>query len=249
MTEKKQKDPVDKTKKEADARTVEDEVTGVDESVLEFKSVPSSAGGFVHPFDGYPYGPKITLETFDIRGTKQGEAKVCTTFIVAVSPSFIPNEDVSGRNVQIAEHKLGNVTTLSGTFKVMKPSGEMHSVSLGTYHSRMLVCYEPPYSGDNYDVVFDRLIRLPSGAERYCAVVPYHSLRAQLMFTMNWKDDPPTMMADKRYDFLDLNQRRPLRRLFQNVVSRNISREKMAAMVSGEVEASDTDLNKIQTDA
>lgn len=251
-------DPVAAKKQELNEQKVEQEVVELDLSGLKFETIPDSRAKMPPPFEGYDYGPKVKIYTRDFHGNiikvrnadgkLQDYHEVSTTFIVGVNPASEPAPDPSNLNYQVQQHKMKKVKVRDGMFDIMQPDGESKSVSLGTYHSRVLRCYEPPYSGDNYDVVFDREIVLDNGAKVKIAVVPQHSLRAQLAFFLNHKTDPPAIMVDKRYMFPDLRQISKLRAMFSRLIARNLSQEKLAAMVSGEIEATDEGLAKLPSE-
>jgi hypothetical protein len=236
MAEKKT-DPAAKVREEKDKQ---ENVAGVKEfdpgniSSLTFETISQKKARMPHPFEGYPYPEKIQVGV----DAKKKPLMICPTYLISLNPANVPNEDASGRGMVIQKIDAKGKPIEGSTFVA----------DLGTYHSRVLRCYEPPYSGDNYDVVFDRYFETDQGLRVFYAVVPYHSLRAQLMYWTDWKKDPPLHLADQRYAFADAGQAARLRDLYLKIISPKIKVEQMSEMISGGTDASEAQLNTIQTE-
>lgn len=164
---------------------------------LEFKAVPVEAAKIVRPFDGYPFPKKI----------KFGTGEVCQTFIVALNPTILVQQDPNNKK------------------------------KIKTYHSRFIRDREV---GDNIEVVFDREIKM-KGVTYFCAVVPSHVVRSQIIF--NYNNKTKRTEVDPRYMLIDLNQTSRLRQVFLQVINPNLKMERQAAFISGEsnVDAGETE--------
>lgn len=163
---------------------------------LKFQAVPQSAAKIVRPFDGYPLNKKV----------KFGEGEICPTFIVALNPTVMVQQDPNNK-------------------KVKTPEGMKQ---IQTFHSRFIRDRE---TGDNIEVVFDRKMII-NGQTFLCAVVPSHVVRSQIVFKFNNKTNRPEV--DTNYMLLDLDQVSRLRQVFLQVINPNLKIEKEAAFISGE---------------
>lgn len=148
---------------------------------------------------------------------KIGKASVSATHIVALNPTAEPTQDPSGLNQTVGKKR----------------------VTLRSYHSRMF----PVGPSYNEEVVFDRVFETKDGNRLFVAVVPRHENRARLAYTYNWKTE--RIETDPRYLFLDSDQVNRLRKLFQLLINPKLKKERQSAMVAGEVETSDAELQAL----
>lgn len=209
------KDPADEGKAEREAKKAEKEMRAFDIENLtleDFKQLEEKAARTPGPFDGYPLKEKIKI----------GETEVSRTFVVALSPRVFVQQDPSGHGQTIVTDVRDDQGDKAG--KVEK------IVNLDTFHSRLIVDYEQ--GQQNTDVVFDREVRLKNGVLNV-AVVPSHSVRAQLMFQLHRKGG---IRVDTRYVLLDPDQSSRLRRMFEIIINPKLKIERVARSVSGESE-------------
>jgi hypothetical protein len=198
------------TTQEAQDEGIGREISIAGLSLDDFKSIPSTAARFVHPFEGYPLGALLDV----------GKAKVSSTFIVALHPSNNVFQDPSGKNVVVPVHDDKG-----------RKTGERTTTIMG-YHSRMLPDYE--VGGRNTEIVFDRTITFPDGRKlENCAIVPSHSLRAQIMFKIGDAKKGNTEV-DKRYVWADQKQVGRLRRVWNAIIKPSLKAERDAQAISGE---------------
>lgn len=96
------------------------------------------------------------------------------------------------------------------------------------YHSRMIRDYE---AQDNVVVVFDREIEI-KGKKYFYAVVPQHSVRAQLVFKYDNNKQRIEVVPD--YLLLDSEQEKPLKRVFELLNNPKLKVEREASFIAGE---------------
>lgn len=227
MDNGKLKDPVDKLKPKQEQVAIKKaekifDITKM--SINEFKSIPREAARSPHPFQGYPKRI-VTMPTADGRPLKDGSTsiKVNLTHLVAINPTKMQvHQDPSG---------LNQVQTDPRT-------GEEKRTTIKTTHNRIVVDYEN--GGINIDVDFGRELKLEDGSTLMCAIVSSHSARAQLCFQYNPKAQ--RIEEDDRYVLPDVDQVRPLRRVFEMIINPRIKTERWAASISGE---SNEDLDEL----
>lgn len=133
-------------------------------------------------------------------------------FIVGLNPTKYIPQDPSGRNLSV----------------VVK--GEEKRVTIETTHNRLIQDFDS--GGINVDVVFDRKMKLVDGNTLYYALVPSHSVRAQLIFYYDSKTERIKVNPD--YLLLDTGQTTRLRRLYEIMINPKLKKEQMAAFISGE---------------
>jgi hypothetical protein len=134
------------------------------------------------------------------------------TFIVGLNPTKYIPQDPSGRNLS------------------MMVKGKEKRVTIETTHNRLIQDLDS--GGINVDVVFDRKMKLADGNTLYYAVVPSHSVRAQLIFYYDAQSERIKVNPD--YLLIDTAQAKRLRRLFEIIVNPKLKKEQMAAFISGE---------------
>lgn len=192
-------DPVDENK------SIEEDVLDVSLLTLaDFKAVPQAAAIQVSPFEGYPM-EDIKLGQRKVKG-RNVDIITKKTFIVALAPNFFVQQDPSGLNVTIKQK--------SGTEKM---------VDIKTSHNRTVV----DSMGNNNDVVFDNILKTANGNLKY-AIVPDHRARSQLMYMINTKQENRPVEVDRRYIFLDANQKGRLRKVFASFYYQQTKSDKAA---------------------
>lgn len=189
-------DPVEEKTPEEERLEIEEEkgLVSVDSlDISEWKAAPASASAMPRPFDGYPM-EDIIIKTMDKRG-KEVEVVVKKTFLVALNPQLLIPQDPSGVNVTIEDKKTKKEKV----------------VTIASSHSRVIVDYEN--GKNNTAVVFDRVLTDPKGRDLYYAVVPSHSVRAQLIY--EWDDKAERLKKPNgNYVLLDDNQLSRLKQVF-----------------------------------
>jgi len=212
-------DPADKIKeKRKEDRSLKD-MKKLDINNLklsDFHKIPKKRARFIHPFEGYALAEEIELSE---------DLSVSKTFIIALNPHNEPDQDPSGLNMTIK-----NLKTEINEKKTIKTS---HSRLIRTGPSK------------NEDVVFDRIMKVDGRPISY-AIVPQHSVRAQICFYYNSKNE--RYEVDGRYMMLDIKQDSRLMRLFQLINKPNLKREQMAAEVAGESESTEDSLKSLPTE-
>lgn len=206
------KDPVEEVNKKRAAETLEKGVKTISLDSLtigDLKSVPRSQAAGSHPFIGYPMEDIQIGTWFDPEAKKEKPVLVKKSFLVFLNPSKDVPQDKSGKRVTITE-------TTTRKNKI---------VDLKTFHSRMIRNFE---EGDeaNSDVVFDREFTLGDGSLVYMAVVPEHSVRAQLVFE---KDNKGITRVNEDYLLADDKQVGRLRKLFDQIYANKINAAERAA--------------------
>jgi hypothetical protein len=207
-------DPVSKGTKKNQEEKLETDMKRFDISNLtmkDFKQLEAATARTPGPFEGYPMKPKI----------KVGATEISATLVVALNPKHYVMQDPSGAGQSIVVDKRDGQGKKTGD-KVEQ------IVNLKTYHSRVIVDYEG--GKRNIDIVFDRILKLADG-EIMCAIVPSHSARAQLLFSLDNKTQK--IKVDPRYVILDYDQRKPLRRLFEIIINPHLKIERAADIISG----------------
>lgn len=133
-------------------------------------------------------------------------------FIIGLNPTKYIPQDPSGENLSV----------------VVK--GKEKKITIETTHNRLMQDFDK--GGINTDVVFDRKMKLADGNTLYYALVPSHSVRAQLIFYYDAQTERIKVNPD--YLLLDTAQAKRLRRLFEIIVNPKLKKEQMAAFISGE---------------
>lgn len=136
------------------------------------------------------------------------------TFIVGLNPTKHIPQDRSGRNLSV----------------IVK--GKERRVTIETTHNRLIQDFDS--GGINVDVVFDRKMKLADGNTLYYALVPSHSVRAQLIFYYDSKTERLKVNPD--YLLIDTGQAARLRRLYEIMINPKLKKEQLAAFISGERE-------------
>lgn len=206
-------DPIEETDKEKQAEDAVSSVKSIkDLSFSDLQAIPQKAAQMAHPFDGYPY-EKMVIGT-DKKGK---DIEVISAFLVMLFPAFQPPQDISGVGVTIQREKKnikGDVT-----------SKKEEIVTIKTNHNVVLVDYDN--ARRNTDIVFDREFILEDGKKVLGAVVPSHSLRAQLMFRYDAKKQ--RVFANEKYVLVDVRQANKLRKVFDIVMFDKLRNEKLAS--------------------
>lgn len=134
------------------------------------------------------------------------------TFIVGFNPTKYIPQDPSGKNLSI----------------IVK--GKEKKVNIETTHNRLIQDLDE--GGINIDVVFDRKMKLADGNTLYYALIPSHSVRAQLIFYYDARAERIKVNPD--YLLIDTAQASRLRRLYEIIINPKLKKEQMAAFISGE---------------
>lgn len=134
------------------------------------------------------------------------------SFIVGLNPTKYIPQDPSGKNLSI----------------IVK--GKEKKVDIETTHNRLIQDLDA--GGVNVDVVFDRKMKLADGNTLYYALVPSHSVRAQLIFYYDARAERIKVNSD--YLLIDTAQASRLRRLYEIIINPKLKKEQMAAYISGE---------------
>lgn len=134
------------------------------------------------------------------------------TFIVGLNPTKYIPQDPSGRNLSVLV------------------KGKEKKVTIETTHNRLIQDLDA--GGVNVDVVFDRKMQLADGNILYYALVPSHSVRAQLIFYYDPKSERIKVNSD--YLLIDTAQAKRLRRLYEIIINPKLKKEQMSAFISGE---------------
>jgi len=205
-------DPIEEEDKERKAETAVSAIKSIDDlSFDDLQAIPQKAASMAHPFDGYPY-EKIKIGT-----DKQGKGiEVISAFLVMLFPAYVPPQDISGVGVTIkrAAEKTKKGDTLPEREEI---------VTIKTSHNVIVVDYDNAKM--NIDVVFDREFALSGGKKVLGAVVPSHSVRAQLMFEYDAKKE--RVFATKKYVLVDVRQANKLRKVFDIVMFSKLRNEKL----------------------
>lgn len=134
------------------------------------------------------------------------------TFIVGLNPTKYIPQDPSGQNLSVMV------------------KGKEKKVTIETTHNRLISDLD---MGDvNVDVVFDRKMKLADGNMLYYALVPSHSVRAQLIFYYDARAERIKVNPD--YLLIDTAQAKRLRRLYEIIINPKLKKEQMSAFISGE---------------
>ena len=209
------KDPASKADSKKEQNELEKDLKGIDIksfSSKDFKQLSQKTARIPAPFDGYPLNKKVKIGDMPL---------VPITYVVGLNPRVYVPQDPSGKGVSITVDKRNG----------QPPRDKM--VDLGTYHSRVLRDYDE--GGKNIDVVFDRELVLDDGAKIMVALVPSHSVRAQLLFKLKRKGG---VQVDTNYVLLDPEQSSRLRKLFGIIINPHLKVERVASSISGESEDS-----------
>lgn len=131
------------------------------------------------------------------------------------------------------EHGKARDAMVSATFiMILNPTVQIRqdpsSRKMKNYHSRMIRDYD---SQDNIVVVFDREIEI-KGKKYFYAVVPQHSVRAQLVFKYDNNKQRIEVVPD--YLLLDSEQEKPLKRVFELLNNPKLKVEREASFIAGE---------------
>jgi len=201
MSKPKLTDPVKDKIQDIEEKQEELEEKSFDISNLklsDFKTLSAKIERASDPFDGYPHKKEMIGDTeFDL------------THLVVLRPNEQPPQDPSGENLTIEQEK--NIYKDGIVVKKQKLGSKI--VTIKTTHNR---CLKSFYDGKNYDVVFDRELKLSDGTVLdSCAIIPDNSLRAQVCFMI----EPRTgkTLVDRRYMLPDMGQAKRLRRVFNDV--------------------------------
>ncbi|MFX0114198.1 MAG: hypothetical protein ACFFB3_06595 [Candidatus Hodarchaeota archaeon] len=135
-------------------------------------------------------------------------------FIVGLNPTKYIPQDPSSRNLS------------------MIVKGKEKKVTIETTHNRVIQDFDK--GGINTDVVFDRKMNLSDGNILYYALVPSHSVRAQLIFEYDARAERIKVNPD--YLLIDTAQAKRLRRLYEIIINPKLKKEQMSAYISGERE-------------
>jgi len=217
-------DPADEGKEEREAEDFQEELDLLDPenpenlTLDEIGSVPDRVAGAPHPFEGFPLGRKVPV----------GEVKISSTFLVLLKDADI-FQDPSGQGVTHAwfeKDAKGNDKQKEDADGRLKPPKvkRRENINLENFHNAVATDFDTAGDGQSTKVVFDRKVTV-GDREMYCAVVPSHSVRAQLVFYL---DDKGKMRVDRRYMLADRRQDNTLRRVFQNVKYQQLSGERAA---------------------
>jgi len=210
------KDPVeDQEKVKEELRQEQDEVIlDIDQLSPEaFAPTPQAAARTPHPFEGYPQ-PKVKVRIIHKDGNGreiETEKTLSLSHLVFLNPGFSVRQDPSGKNLtRVDQIKKENKQT--GKLEVVDEKTVKYN--LETYHNVVVRDWENG-GEDNIDVVFDRIVRLKDGREFRAAIVPGHSLRAQIVF----KTDKKTgrTLANDNYGVPDKGQISRLRRIYEMI--------------------------------
>jgi len=205
-------DQIEKKDKERQEDSAVSSIKSIgDLSFDDLQAIPQKAADMAHPFDGYPY-EKVKIGTDE----KGKDIEVMSAFLVMLFPAFQPPQDVSGVGVTIRREKKN----IKGDIL----SRVEEQVTIKTTHNVIIVDYDN--AKVNVDVVFDREFELSGGKKILGAVVPSHSIRAQLMFEY----DPikKRVFATKKYVLVDVRQANKLRKIFDIVMFSKLRSEKLA---------------------
>ena len=178
--------------------------------INDLKSIPRQNAIAAHPFEGYPMEDIVIGTMFDKKLKRDIPVKTKKTYLVFMSPTKQVPQDRSGKNVSVFDSE----------------TKRERRVNLATYHSRFIRNFE---EGDesNTDVVFDRKVTLGDGSELFMAVVPQHTVRAQLFFEKEPKSGKTVVNQD--YMLADMKQVSRLRRIFDWIYSNKIASGERAA--------------------
>jgi hypothetical protein len=203
-------DPVDKgrSEKEAIKQAVKDQTLSVENmlkgvTLEDLRPIPRKYSKAIHPFDGYP----LKYATLD------GQ-RVCLTHIVVYDNQKDVFQDPSGVNQSIVGR-----------------DGKERRMTLKSPPNRTVMDYD--MGGKNTHVIFDRELTLSDGkVVQWVAFVPSHSVRAQLCFNYDSKND--RVDPSKDYFLFDLDQSARLRRIMDNILKPQRKAERDAKAISGE---------------
>jgi len=185
----------------------------------DLQAIPARAAKMAHPFDGYPY-EKIKIGVDE----KGKDIMYVSTFIVLLFPSFIPPQDISGENVTILKEIKNKKGDIIGK--------EERIVTLKTSHNRVIVDHDA--GRINTSVVFDREFELAEGKKILGALVPSHSVRAQLLY--RYDAVKQRTFVDERYVLIDIKQQNRLKKVFDIVMFDKLRGEKLAQRHYAETE-------------
>jgi len=207
-------DPVEEKDKEKQAEVAVSSIKSIEDLTFnDLQAIPQRAAQMAHPFDGYPY------EKIKIGADKRGkDIMAVSAYLVMLFPAFQPPQDISGVGVTI---KKAATKTKKGD---IIPEYE-EIVTIKTNHNVILVDYDN--AKQNTDIVFDREFFLSGGKKILGAIVPSHSLRAQLMFRYDPKKQ--RVFANEKYVLVDVRQANKLRKVFDIVMFDKLRNEKLAS--------------------
>ena len=216
-------DPVEKDRQKQEVEETLEQMKVLDIAQLsmdDFKAVPVTAARQAHPFEGYPER-KIKIGTYFDRKLKRDiDLIVSATWLVALNPKEYVFQDPSGENVSMIDSQ-----TKQEVFK-----------TIPTSHNRIVRDYDKSGQGINNDVVFDRTINLSDDQVlSRVAIVPSHSVRAQLIFRVNQKTGK--IEIDNRYILADTGQVARLRKLFEMINYQQTRSERLADRFYSEPES------------
>lgn len=210
------KDPVEAANKARETQELESGVKTVDLNSLnlgDLKAVTRQQAIASHPFDGYPMEDIQIGTAIDPKTKKEAPVKVKKTFLVFLAPQRAGRivQDKSGRGVSIINTR----------------TKEERRVNLETFHSRFIRNFDLGGGEANTEVVFDRKVTLGDNSVLYAAIVPDHTVRAQLVFKKNLKTGQTE--ADQDYLLADGGQISRLRKLFDWIYSNKINAAERSA--------------------
>lgn len=206
-------DPIEEKDKEKKAEDAVSSIKSINDLTFnDLQAIPQKAARMAHPFDGYPY------EKMKIGTDKQGkDIEIVSAYLVMLFPAFQPPQDISGIGVTIkkaaSKTKKGDII----------PEHE-EIVTIKTNHNVIVVDYDN--AKQNTDVVFDREFELSEGKKVLGAIVPSHSVRAQLMFRYDPKKE--RVFANEKYVLVDVRQANKLRKVFDIVMFDKLRSEKLS---------------------
>ena len=205
-------DPVEEKDKEKKAGAIVGSIKSINDLTFsDLQAIPQRAAQMAHPFDGYPY-EKIKVGTYEGK-----DFMVMSAFLVILFPAFQPPQDISGVGVTIkkaaSKTKRGDII----------PEHE-EIVTIKTNHNVIVVDYDN--AKQNTDVVFDREFELSEGKKVLGAIVPSHSVRAQLMFRYDPKKE--RVFVNEKYVLVDVRQQNKLRKVFDIVMFDKLRSEKLS---------------------
>lgn len=236
------KDPVDKDASRRDDAELEAELAKLDPDLLsddELGGMPSGVVRPSHPFSGYPIGRKIKVAVY---GHPEKSAMVSTTFLVLLKDPTGVFQDPSGHGVSHTffkqDGKGNDITTTTPDGRIVgKVVENQKIINLKTFHSRVGADYDESNGEHNIESVFDRVVTTSKGRKMLCAVVPNHSVRAQIVLKLV----KGKVTVDQRYLLADKQQDKRLTRVFRNAHYQQLQGERAAQRFDAEPELTAAD--------
>ncbi|MEN6423309.1 MAG: hypothetical protein ABFD76_15320 [Smithella sp.] len=172
-------------------------------------------------------GAVATLDNFEPRPVKPEAAKTVRPFdgYPLKAKIKVGETEVSGK-IKDALVSASFIVVINPTFQVRQDPSNRRGIK--NYHSRSIRDYE---NQDNVIVVFDREIEL-KGKKYLYAVVPQHSVRAQLIFKYDQNKQRIEVCQD--YLLLDTDQDSRLKKVFEQIINPKLKVEREASFISGE---------------